>query len=238
MFGPTGYLTNAIIPAQLRPTAIADSFDTPHTLGYNIGVQRELTDRHGDRGGLLSPRHPQPARSSKRQHRLRIARARPPVPGALYDGTDSDLRSVLRRAVRRAGHQLQQALQPPLHDGRQLHLRAGHRQFARDQFGAVGQLRRHGPAGHRNGDRPIERQWRIHARQRDARAGGRHVPERTRSRQGTVRSGDRSRAPGQRHGRTAVPDSGQRHLPGAERLPLQPGSRRAACWSIPTAMRR
>jgi len=42
-FGPTGYLTNVIIPAQLRPTAIADSFDTPHTLGYNAGVQRELT---------------------------------------------------------------------------------------------------------------------------------------------------------------------------------------------------
>jgi hypothetical protein len=42
VFGPTGYLTNTIIPAQLRPTDIADSFDTPHTLGYNIGVQREL----------------------------------------------------------------------------------------------------------------------------------------------------------------------------------------------------
>jgi len=43
VFGPTGYLTNTIVPAQLRPTAIADSFDTPHTLGYNVGVQRELT---------------------------------------------------------------------------------------------------------------------------------------------------------------------------------------------------
>jgi hypothetical protein len=43
VFGPTGYLTNVIIPAQLRPTAVADSFDTPHTLGYNAGVQRELT---------------------------------------------------------------------------------------------------------------------------------------------------------------------------------------------------
>jgi len=42
VFGPTGHLTNVIIPAQLRPTAIADSFDTPHTLGYNVGVQREL----------------------------------------------------------------------------------------------------------------------------------------------------------------------------------------------------
>jgi hypothetical protein len=42
VFGPTGYLTNTIIPAQLRPTDIADSFDTPHTLGYNVGMQREL----------------------------------------------------------------------------------------------------------------------------------------------------------------------------------------------------
>ncbi len=42
VFGPTGLLTNVIVPAQLRPTAIADSFDTPHTRGYNIGVQREL----------------------------------------------------------------------------------------------------------------------------------------------------------------------------------------------------
>ncbi len=141
-------------------------------------------------------------------------------------------------ALRRAGHQLQQALQPPLPARRQLHLRAGDRQFARDQFAPVRQLRRHGAGRHRNGDRPIERQRRIHPRQRHARAGGRDVPERTRSRQGTVRSGDRSRAAGQRHGRTAVPDSGQRHLPGAERLPLQPGIPRAACWSIPTATRR
>ncbi len=42
-FGPTGLLTNVIIPAQLRPTAVAESFDTPHTLGYTVGVQRELT---------------------------------------------------------------------------------------------------------------------------------------------------------------------------------------------------
>ena len=42
VFGSTGYLTNVIIPAQLRPTAVADTFDTPHTLGYNVGVQREV----------------------------------------------------------------------------------------------------------------------------------------------------------------------------------------------------
>ncbi len=49
-------------------------------------------------------------------------------------GTDHHVRTVLRRAVRRADRQLQQALQPPLHARRQLHLRAGHRQFARDQL--------------------------------------------------------------------------------------------------------
>ena len=43
VFGPTGFLTNTIVPAQLRPTDIADSFDVPHTLGYNVGLQRELT---------------------------------------------------------------------------------------------------------------------------------------------------------------------------------------------------
>lgn len=43
VFGPTGLLTNVIIPPQLRPTDVADSFDTPHTLGFTLGVQRELT---------------------------------------------------------------------------------------------------------------------------------------------------------------------------------------------------
>ena len=43
VFGPTGLLTNVIVPPQLRPTAIDDSFDTPHTLGFNVGVQHELT---------------------------------------------------------------------------------------------------------------------------------------------------------------------------------------------------
>jgi hypothetical protein len=42
VFGPTGLLTNVIIPAQLRPTAVDESFETPHTLGFNVGVQREL----------------------------------------------------------------------------------------------------------------------------------------------------------------------------------------------------
>jgi hypothetical protein len=43
VFGSAGLLTNVIIPPQLRPTAVADSFETPHTLGYTVGVQRELT---------------------------------------------------------------------------------------------------------------------------------------------------------------------------------------------------
>jgi outer membrane receptor protein involved in Fe transport len=43
VFGPTGLLTNVIIPPQLRPTAVADGFETPHTLGYTIGVTRELS---------------------------------------------------------------------------------------------------------------------------------------------------------------------------------------------------
>jgi len=43
VFGPTGLLTNVIIPPQLRPTDVAESFDTPHTLGYTVGVQRELS---------------------------------------------------------------------------------------------------------------------------------------------------------------------------------------------------
>ncbi|MGI8786227.1 MAG: TonB-dependent receptor [Pyrinomonadaceae bacterium] len=43
VFGPTGFLTNVIIPPQILPTAIDDSFGIPHTLGFNVGVQRELT---------------------------------------------------------------------------------------------------------------------------------------------------------------------------------------------------
>ena len=41
-FGSTGFLENVIIPAALRPTTIDDSFETPFTVGFNIGVQREL----------------------------------------------------------------------------------------------------------------------------------------------------------------------------------------------------
>jgi hypothetical protein len=43
-FGPFGVLNNPIIPPQLRPFAIDDSFETPFTVGFNIGVQREITE--------------------------------------------------------------------------------------------------------------------------------------------------------------------------------------------------
>lgn len=43
VFGSTGFLTNVIIPAQLRPTAIDESFETPFTVGFNVGVQRQIT---------------------------------------------------------------------------------------------------------------------------------------------------------------------------------------------------
>ena len=172
VFGPTGYLTNTIIPAQLRPTAIADSFDTPHTLGYNIGVQRELTHRHGDRGGLLSPRHPQPARSSETptspsNRACSAAGSCAPFTtgpiltfGPFYEGQyDALVLNFNKRYSHRfmigASYTYAQATDNSLGIN----------------FSTVGQLRRHGAAGHRNGHRPIERQRRIHPRQRHARAG-------------------------------------------------------------------
>ena len=97
VFGPTGYLTNVIIPAQLRPTAIADSFDTPHTLGYNVGVQRELaTDMsievdyfHRDIRNLLGVRNANIAFES----RVLGRRFLPPF----TTGPDHYVRAVLRR---------------------------------------------------------------------------------------------------------------------------------------------
>jgi hypothetical protein len=44
VFGPTGFLTNVIIPSQLRPTAIDESFATPNTLGFNLGLRQQLTE--------------------------------------------------------------------------------------------------------------------------------------------------------------------------------------------------
>ncbi len=43
VFGPFGVLNNPIIPPGLLPTTIDPSFKTPHTLGFSVGVQREIT---------------------------------------------------------------------------------------------------------------------------------------------------------------------------------------------------
>lgn len=42
-FGQGGLLNNPIIPPQTQPTTVDSTFQTPHTLGFSIGVQRELT---------------------------------------------------------------------------------------------------------------------------------------------------------------------------------------------------
>ena len=42
-FGPFGALSHAAIPPQPFPTSIDGSFRTPHTLGFSVGVQREIT---------------------------------------------------------------------------------------------------------------------------------------------------------------------------------------------------
>jgi hypothetical protein len=42
-FGPFGALSQPAIPAQPFPTGIDSSFNTPHTLSFSVGVQRQLT---------------------------------------------------------------------------------------------------------------------------------------------------------------------------------------------------
>ncbi len=42
-FGPFGALTHAAIPPQPFPTSVDESFDTPHTLSFSAGLQREIT---------------------------------------------------------------------------------------------------------------------------------------------------------------------------------------------------
>ncbi|HEY7180922.1 MAG TPA: TonB-dependent receptor, partial [Blastocatellia bacterium] len=42
-WGQFGALNNPIIPPQAQPTSVDSTFRTPHTLGFNIGVQREIT---------------------------------------------------------------------------------------------------------------------------------------------------------------------------------------------------
>ena len=41
-FTPSGFLGHPILPPQVLPTTLDSTFDTPHTLGFNIGVQREI----------------------------------------------------------------------------------------------------------------------------------------------------------------------------------------------------
>ncbi len=43
VFGPFGVLNNPIIAPQAAATTIDDTFKTPHTLGFSVGVQREIT---------------------------------------------------------------------------------------------------------------------------------------------------------------------------------------------------
>lgn len=42
-WGLFGVLNNPIIPPQIQPTSVDGAFKTPHTLGFSIGVQREIT---------------------------------------------------------------------------------------------------------------------------------------------------------------------------------------------------
>ncbi len=43
-WGQFGALNNPIIPPQSLPTSVDSTFRTPHTLGFSIGVQREITN--------------------------------------------------------------------------------------------------------------------------------------------------------------------------------------------------
>ncbi|MEO5857384.1 MAG: TonB-dependent receptor, partial [Pyrinomonadaceae bacterium] len=42
-WGAFGVLNNPVIPAQTQPTSVDTTFKTPNTLGFSVGVQRELT---------------------------------------------------------------------------------------------------------------------------------------------------------------------------------------------------
>ncbi len=42
-FGQFGLLNNPVIPPQTSPTTVDSTFKTPHTLGFSVGVQREIT---------------------------------------------------------------------------------------------------------------------------------------------------------------------------------------------------
>ena len=42
-WGQFGVLNNPIIPPQVLPTTVDGTFKTPHTIGFSVGVQREIT---------------------------------------------------------------------------------------------------------------------------------------------------------------------------------------------------
>lgn len=42
-WGEFGVLSNGVIPASPQPTTVDSTFSTPNTLGFNVGIQRELT---------------------------------------------------------------------------------------------------------------------------------------------------------------------------------------------------
>jgi hypothetical protein len=63
-FGAFGLLSNGIIPPDLLPTSVDSTFRTPNTLGFNVGVQREIAKDmvveadyyHRDIRNILGPR--------------------------------------------------------------------------------------------------------------------------------------------------------------------------------------
>ena len=63
-WGQFGVLNNPIIPPSPTPTAVDSTFETPHTLSFSIGVQREVTKDlvvqfdyfHREMRNLLGPR--------------------------------------------------------------------------------------------------------------------------------------------------------------------------------------
>ena len=162
VFGPTGLLTNTIIPAQLRPTAIAESFDTPHTLGFTFGVQRELTQDmaitvdyfHREIRNLLGMRSSNIAFES----RVLGRRFLPPFSqgpirtfGPFYEGTyDALIIDFRKRFSRRFAF-----------GASYTYADATDNSLGIESL-AVGQLRRHGADRHRALDREIERQRFVH----------------------------------------------------------------------------
>ncbi len=63
-WGDFGFLTNQIVPADVNPTTVDATFKTPHTLGFSVGVQREIAPDlvigadyfHREIRNLLGPR--------------------------------------------------------------------------------------------------------------------------------------------------------------------------------------